>query len=69
MKRALRFLLGVFLLYSLTCGTAWAQQVSGTQISGVVKDSSGGVLPGVEVTVKKTDTGMVRTVFTGSDGG
>ncbi|MCX6551276.1 MAG: carboxypeptidase-like regulatory domain-containing protein [Acidobacteria bacterium] len=68
MKRPLRIFLAVFLLSFLVCGPVWAQQVSGTQISGVVKDSSGGVLPGAEVTVKKTDTGMIRTVFTGSDG-
>ena len=68
MKMRLLSCLAVVLLVLVTCGTAWAQQVSGTQISGTVKDSSGGVLPGVEVTVKKTDTGMIRTVFTGSDG-
>src|SRR6476646_1712017 len=44
------------------------QAIAGSQVSGVVKDSSGGVLPGVEVTMTKTDTGTVRTVFTGGDG-
>ena len=53
---------------SLAAGTGWAQAVAGSQVSGVVKDSSGGVLPGVEVTITKTDTGTVRTVFTGADG-
>ncbi len=42
--------------------------MAGSQVSGVVKDSSGGVLPGVEVTITKTDTGTVRTVTTGADG-
>ena len=68
MKRRFVSCLAVVMLMLMTGGTSWAQQVSGTQISGVVKDSSGGVLPGVEVTVKKTDTGMIRTVFTGGDG-
>src|SRR6185295_547632 len=49
-------------------GTGLAQAVAGSQVSGVVKDSSGGVLPGVEVTITKTDTGTPRTVFTGDDG-
>lgn len=52
----------------LTAGAAEAQAVAGSQVSGVVKDSTGGVLPGVEVTITKTDTGAVRTVFTGADG-
>ena len=47
---------------------ASAQAVAGSQVSGVVRDSSGGVLPGVEVTITKTDTGTPRTVFTGPDG-
>ena len=42
--------------------SAWAQAVAGSQVSGVVRDSSGGVLPGVEVTITKTDTGTPRTV-------
>src|SRR6185295_10155230 len=49
-------------------GTGLAQAVAGSQVSGVVKDSSGGVLPGVEGTMTKTDTGTSRTVFTGADG-
>ena len=49
-------------------GHRGAQAVAGSQVSGVVKDSSGGVLPGVEVTITKTDTGTVRTVITGADG-
>jgi hypothetical protein len=68
MKSSRRSCLAAALLVLVTFGPVWAQQVSGTQISGIVRDSSGGVLPGVEVTVKKTDTGMLRTVFTGSDG-
>jgi hypothetical protein len=33
-----------------------------------VRDTSGGALPGAEVTITKTDTGLMRTTFTGSDG-
>ncbi len=47
---------------------AWGQAVSGSQISGVVRDASGGVLPGVTVTAANTDTGLERTVFTTGEG-
>ena len=63
-----RTILSAGLIWLLAAGTGWAQAVAGSQVSGVVKDSSGGVLPGVEVTITKTDTGTVRTVFTGADG-
>src|SRR5256885_1082198 len=45
-------------------GTAAAQAVSGSQVSGIVRDSSGGAIPGADVTITKTDTGVTRTVFT-----
>jgi hypothetical protein len=66
--RTWRTLLSVGLIWLIAAGISWAQAVAGSQVSGVVKDSSGGVLPGVEVTIAKTDTGTVRTVFTGADG-
>jgi hypothetical protein len=47
---------------------AWAQAIAGSQLSGVVRDSSGAAIPGVEVTATKTDTGQLRTVFTDGDG-
>ena len=46
----------------------WAQAVAVAQLSGTVLDESGGALPGVEVTVTKTDTGMTRFVVTGEKG-
>ena len=51
-----------------TTSTAWAQSVSSAQVSGVVRDSSGGALPGADVTITKIDTGAVRSVVTGVDG-
>jgi hypothetical protein len=56
------------LLCCLAVGRASAQAVAGSQISGVVKDASGAVLPGVAVTVTDTDTGATRTVVSGADG-
>jgi hypothetical protein len=57
---------GVFML--ATHGNAWAQAIAGSQLSGVVRDSTGGAIPGAEVTATKTDTGATRTVFSGADG-
>ena len=66
--RLLRALVCSVALALVATGTAWAQAVAGSQLSGVVRDTSGGAIPGAEVTVTKTDTGMTRTVFTGTDG-
>src|SRR6188474_1033244 len=44
----------------------WAQSTA--QISGVVKDQSGAVLPGVEVTATQTDTGLARNTVTNETG-
>ena len=43
-------------------------QLPTATILGVAKDSSGGVLPGVTVTVKNIDTGLTRAVKTSDDG-
>jgi hypothetical protein len=64
-----RTVLGTGVVWLLAGGTGWTQAVASSQVSGVVRDSSGGVLPGAEVTITKTDTGTVRTVITGADGG
>ena len=61
------------LLIALLLGCAGAtataaQTVAVAQISGIVRDDSGGVLPGVEVTVMQVETGAVRTVFTNEHG-
>src|SRR5437899_9034927 len=63
-----RAFLGLVVLGLVTHGTASAQAVAGSQLSGVVRDGTGGAIPGAEVTVTKTDTGAIRTVFTGADG-
>ena len=38
--------LGAILLTVITSSSSWAQSVSSAQVSGVVRDSSGGALPG-----------------------
>src|ERR1044072_7377962 len=53
----------------LTPALASAQTVAVANLSGTVLDESGGALPGVEVTITQTDTGMTRFVITGEKGG
>src|SRR3979409_983479 len=57
----------MMLLIAATCVVASAQETTGT-ITGVTSDSTGGVLPGVTVTVKNTNTGASRTVVTNQAG-
>src|SRR6185436_9052713 len=66
MKRiALIAVLG-FLCTALGSSALFAQSTA--QISGTVKDQTGAVLPGVEVTATQTDTGLTRTVVTNETG-
>src|SRR3954454_11596684 len=66
--RLVRASLVIVTLVCTAGANAWAQAVAGSQLSGVVRDSSSGAIPGAEVTATKTDTGAIRTVFTGGDG-
>ena len=66
--KLLRALVTVVGLTLLATGTANAQAIAGSQLSGVVHDASGAAIPGADVTVTKTDTGMVRSAVTGADG-
>ena len=55
-----------FVLMVLGCTALWAQSTA--QVSGTVRDPSGAVLPGVEVGLTQTDTGLVRSVVTNETG-
>jgi hypothetical protein len=68
MHRVLRGLFGNVLLLLLTSALATAQQGSTAQISGTVKDTQGGVMPGTDVTATQIETGFKRTVVTDGDG-
>ena len=59
-------LVGILAL-TLAAGTAWAQATT-AQISGTVKDQSGAVLPGVEITVTQTATGGKRSTVSNETG-
>src|SRR2546425_6187259 len=49
-----------------SCTVLWAQSTA--QISGTVKDRSGAVLPGVQVTATQTATGLERSIVTNETG-
>src|SRR5213593_4247023 len=51
---------------AITCANGWAQATA--QMSGTVRDSSGAVLPGVEVMATQTDTGIIRSTVTNEAG-
>ena len=58
----------VVALTVLWTARADAQGVATAQISGTVLDTSGGVLPGVEVKATQTGTGFTRFVISGERG-
>ena len=65
MKTKTSFVCGALIL-TLGCAMVWAQATA--QISGTAKDQSGAVLPGVEITVTQTDTGIARAAVTNETG-
>src|SRR5262245_3397365 len=58
-------LLAAFIALSVSSARA---DITRFDLSGVITDSTGGVLPGVTVTLKNADTGQVRSTVTGADG-
>ena len=65
MKRFSIIVWTAFLIVA-TCAMVWAQATA--QISGVAKDQTGAVLPGVEITATQADTGVARTAVTNETG-
>lgn len=65
-----KFVHALCLALALTAlGTAvFAQGVATSTISGTVVDSSGGMVPGADITAKNTATGTVFTTVSGSNG-
>jgi len=69
MTRKLFAVLAVLcLVLSAAPPPAAAQSAAGGAIEGTVTDQSGGVLPGVTVTVRNTATGVTRETTTGATG-
>src|SRR5215475_12255514 len=56
----------VLLIFVLGCVSAWAQATA--QISGTVRDASGAVLPGADITATQTETGIVRSTVSNETG-
>ena len=56
----------VFALCALAIVRLGAQ--TGASVIGTVTDTEGGVLPGVTMTLRNIDTGVVRTIVTEGDG-
>ena len=61
-----RGLFGVMVILLITSAIVWAQATA--QINGTVKDQTGAVLPGAEITVTQTDTGISRNTITDETG-
>src|SRR2546425_11235977 len=66
MRRVMTRLSTLLLASAIFGALAWAQVTA--QISGTVRDQSGAVLPGVEISATQTDTGIVRKVVTNETG-
>lgn len=67
MKRILSAVFGAISVSILLSIVVWGQG-STAQISGVVKDQTGAVLPGTEVTATQTGTGIARSTITDETG-
>jgi hypothetical protein len=52
----------------LSLGSTVLRAQSTAEISGTVRDQTGAVLPGVEVTATQTDTGVMRSTVTNETG-
>jgi len=66
MRGALGVVFGGLFISVLSCSLVWAQATA--QISGTARDQSGAVLPGVEIHVTQTETGVVRDAVTNETG-
>jgi hypothetical protein len=66
MKRNVYRLFSGLFMSALAAGAVWAQATA--QINGNVKDQTGAVLPGVEITVTQTQTGISRNAVSDETG-
>ena len=66
MKRTVMVVVIGLILSTIMSAAGWAQSTA--TINGSVKDMTGAVLPGVEVKVTQTETGVARTTVTNETG-
>src|SRR5437588_6358030 len=64
----MRTLLAVLAWLTLVTPAAAQMQITTGVIDGVVVDTSGAVLPGVDVELRNVDTNVIRSVVTDRDG-
>src|SRR6266852_4349702 len=62
-----RFVIAIVVLIALETCLVFAQTSTAT-ILGVVRDTSGALVPGVSISVKHTESGLTRTVVSGERG-
>src|SRR2546426_3794034 len=62
-----RFVTAILVLMALPACLVFAQTSTAT-IVGVVKDTTGALIPGVSITIKHTDTGQTRTAISSETG-
>ncbi len=63
----MKLVVSTLLLSLFTCTVVWGQATA--QMHGTVQDASGSAVPGAEIKATQTETGVSRTVMSGSDGG
>src|SRR5713226_8283402 len=66
MKDIVKFFVLVVVVTILVTASAWAQSTA--QVSGTVKDATGAVLPGAEITATQTETGISRMTVSNETG-
>src|SRR5438128_10033979 len=67
MKDVVKSLVLVLVTCALVASSAWGQGAT-AQISGTVKDGTGAVLPGAEVTATQTETAIARMTVSNETG-
>src|SRR6516225_2493596 len=64
-----RFVTAIVVLIAMGTACLVFAQTSTATIVGVVRDTTGALVPGVSITVKDTETGLTRTVTSSESGG
>src|SRR2546427_3459943 len=67
LRSFVRFVTAIVVLIALPTCLVFAQTSTAT-ILGVVKDTSGALVPGVSITIKHTETGLTRTAVSSESG-
>ncbi|HUS10859.1 MAG TPA: carboxypeptidase regulatory-like domain-containing protein, partial [Pyrinomonadaceae bacterium] len=66
--RTLRLIVGLLVIALVASGRFMFAQVNDVIVAGMVKDQTGGVLPGAAITVTEVNTGIARSTVTGQYG-